>query len=236
MRLKSAFVWLAAVIVGVSLGQAQAATVTVDDFLKLGTQPASGNQWGTQPAYGVMGGARNFTKMGGNQWRTPSSSPAPTPPVPAGTLRLQSSGADVVATNQYQFTYNGNPTSNSATFSPKVDVSSMTYLNVSGDFVTQSNTQAIVRLASGSGTVSTVTQTGGQYDATYKVWRFKLSDFSPTLNLAQLQRVQVQLNALGIVNNIDKIYFSDYYVPEPSTFALAGLAAVGLVIARRRKK
>lgn len=235
MKLKSAFVWLASVVVGLSLGQAQAATLMVDDFSNLGTVPAT-NQWGTASAPGVLGGKRNFVKVGSNQkWLTPSSTPIPSPPVPAGNLRLQSNGSTNTAANQFQFMYNGSSTSNTPTFNPKVNISGMTYLNVVGQFATNASTQAIVRLTSGSGGVSTVTVTQAGYDSTNKVWRFALSGFSP-LNKAQLQKVQVQFNALGVVNNIDKIYFSDYYVPEPSTFALAGLAAVGLVIARRKKK
>lgn len=236
MKLKSAFVWLASVVVGLSLGQAQAATLMVDDFSNLGTVPAT-NQWGNASAAGVLGGTRNFTKVGGTaqKWLTPSSTPTPSPPVPAGTLRLESNGSTNTASNQFQFMYNGSPTSSTPTLNPKVNVSSMTYLNVVGQFATNASTQAIVRLTSGSGSVSAVTVTQAGYDSTNKVWRFALSGFSP-LNKSQLQRVYVQFNALGVVNNIDKIYFSDYYVPEPSTFALAGLAAVGLVIARRKKK
>lgn len=232
MNLKSAFVWLAAVVVGLSLGQAQAATINVDDFSSLGTQPATGNTWGQTGKSNVMGGARYFSKTAG-LWRTPSSVPQPAPPVPAGQLRLQPTGS----TNQFYFTYSGSGTSASPTFSPKQNVSGMTYLNVKGDFATQATTQAIVRLGYGtSGAVSTVTLPQAKYDATYKVWRFKLSDFSPAVNLAQLGRVQLQLNNLGTVNNLDRIYFSNYLVPEPSTFVLSGLAVVGLVIARRKKK
>ena len=237
MKLKSAFGWLVAVVVGLSLGQAHAATVTVDDFSKLGTVP-TGNQWGVSPAYiTTMGGARQYNKTGSNQfWQTSDTTPAPTPPVPADQLRLKTNGLNNAASNQFQFTYNGSATSGSALFTPRQNVSSMTYLNVAGTFATQSNTQAIARLATGTGALSSMTLTSAGYDPTYKVWRFKISDFStPLPNLAQLGRVQVQLNALGTVNNIDKIYFSDYYVPEPSTFALAGLAVVGLVIARRKK-
>jgi hypothetical protein len=44
----------------------------------------------------------------------------------------------------------------------------------------------------------------------------------------------VIFNDLGLGESfVDRIQFS---VPEPSTFALAGLAVVGLVIARRNKK
>jgi len=235
MKLKSAFAWLAAVVVSMSLGQAHAATLTVDDFSNLTAVPTTGNAWG-QSSAPTMGGARQYTKVGSNQaWKTPASTPAPSPPVPAGQLRLQSNGQNSVTANQFQFMYNGSPTSGSATFTPKQNVSSMTYLNIAGTFALQSNTQARVTLTYGSGATSTVDLTGAQYNATYKVWRFKLADFSP-LNKSQLQKVFVRLSALGTVNNIDRIYFSDYLVPEPSTFALAGLAAVGLVIARRKKK
>ena len=235
MKLQSAFVWLASVVVGLSLGQAQAATLMVDDFSNLGTVPAANiNQWGTAST-ATLGGSRYFVKVGGSsqQWLTPAM-PA-VPPVPAGTLGLYSNGSTNTSGNQYQFMYNGSSSSNTPTMSPKVDISGMTQLNVVGNFATNGSTQAIVRLTSGSGSVSTVTVTQTGYDSSNKVWRFALSDFAG-LNLAQLQKVQVQFNALGVVNDIDKIYFSDYYVPEPSTFALAGLAAVGLVIARRKKK
>lgn len=236
MKLKSAFVWLAAAVVGLSLGQAQAAILVVDDFTSTGTPPPSGNQWG-QTGQAVMGTTRNMTKVGSLQaWKTPSSSPAPSPAVPAGTLRLQSNGQNSVAANQFLFMYNGSSASNTPTFTPKVNATGMNYLNVSGDFAIQSNTSVIARLTSGNGTVASVTVSGGTYDVNDKLWRFKISDFSPAMNMSQLQRVALEFRALGAVNNIDRIFFSTNLVPEPSTFALAGLAAVGLVIARRKKK
>jgi|SwirhirootsSR2_FD_contig_111_616744_length_1411_multi_3_in_0_out_0_2 hypothetical protein len=52
---------------------------------------------------------------------------------------------------------------------------------------------------------------------------------SPTINLSQLGGTSTPPNLVGLQS------FNIYFVPEPSTFALAGLGAASLLIFRRRK-
>ena len=224
MKLKTALTWVAALVVGMSLGQAQAASLLVDDFKSLSTPPGSGNQW-SQTGAPVWGTTREFNKFGGSFSQTGA---------PAGSMKFTATSG----TNQLSANYDGNTTTGNTFISPTFDLVNpplpSQFLYVSGNFLTTATTtvQASIWTNSGSGFVQnnltlTLPNDGSGY-------RFKLSDFSPTPNLLAIGRVRVTFNNLDLGESfVDKIYFA---VPEPSTFALAGLAVVGLVIARRKKK
>ena len=219
MKLKTALTWVAALVVGMSLGQAQAEFV-VDGFDNLSTPPASGNQW-SQTGAPVWGTTREFNKFGGSFSQTGA---------PAGSMKFTATNAS----NQLSANYDVNTTTGGTTISPTIDQSDKTYLYVTGNFLTTGTTsvQASIWTQSGSGFVqNNLTLTGAPSSSGY---RFTLADFSPTPNLLAIGRVRVTFNNLDLGESfVDKIYFA---VPEPSTFALAGLAVVGLVIARRKKK
>ncbi len=225
MKLKTALTWVAALVVGMSLGQAQASSLLVDDFKSLSTPPGSGNQW-SQTGAPVWGTTREFNKSGGSFSQTGA---------PAGTMKFTATSG----TNQLSANYDGNTTTGNTFISPTFDLVNpplpSQFLNVSGNFLTTATTtvQASIWTQSGAGfTQNTYTLTGGpNWGANY---RFTLADFIPTPNLVAVGRVRVTFNNLGLGESfVDRIQFA---VPEPSTFALAGLAVVGLVIARRKKK
>jgi hypothetical protein len=220
MKLKTALTWVAALVVGMSLGQAQAAQFVVDDFTGLSTPPATGNSW-NQTGAPVWGTTREFSKSGGSFSQTGA---------PAGTMKFTATSG----TNQLVANYDGNTTTGNTFISPTIDQSDKTYLYVTGNFLTTGTTsvQASIWTHSGTGFVqNNLTLTGAPSASGY---RFTLADFSPTPNLLAIGRVRVTFNNLGLGESfVDKIYFA---TPEPSTFALAGLAVVGLVIARRKKK
>jgi len=219
MKLKTALTWVAALVVGMSLGQAQAEFV-VDGFDNLSTPPGSGNQW-SQTGAPVWGTTREFNKFGGSFSQTGA---------PAGTMKFTATNAS----NQLIANYDGNTTTGGTFISPTINQSDKTYLYVTGNFLTTGTTsvQASIWTQSGSGfSQNNLTLTGAPSASGY---RFTLADFSPTPNLLAIGRVRVTFNNLALGESfVDKIYFA---VPEPSTFALAGLAVVGLVIARRKKK
>jgi len=223
MKLKSAFGWLAAVVVGLSLGQAQAATLLVDDFSSLGTPPA-GNQW-NQSGVPVLGGVCELTKIGGS-WAAAS---------PPDSLKYNTNG---LLSNRVEMKYDGVDGS-TGYFNPVKDLSAYTYLNIKGSFKLQAGTTAEAFLSTqlaGSGFSDSSLVLPGTAGAD-GIFRFKLSDFVPAPQLAKVGRIFVRLNGLASGDTYtDKIFFTDYYVPEPSTFALAGLAVVGLAIARHKKK
>ena len=225
MKLKTALTWVAALVVGMSLGQAQAASLLVDDFNSLSTPPASGNSW-SQTGAPVWGTTREFTKSGGSFSQTGA---------PAGTMKFTATSG----TNQLSANYDGNTTTGNTFISPTVDLvnppPASTFLYVKGNFLTTATTtvQASIWTQTGSGfTQNNLTLTGVPNDGLG--YRFMLADFSPTPNLLAIGRVRVTFNNLGLGESfVDSIQFA---VPEPSSFALAGLAVVGLVIARRNKK
>ena len=224
MKLKTALTWVAALVVGMSLGQAQASSLLVDDFTGLDTPPSSGNQW-SQTGAPVWGTTREFSKSGGSFSQTGA---------PAGTMKFTATSG----TNQLSANYDGNTTTGNTFISPTVDLvnppPASEFLFVKGTFLTKAATtvQASIWTNTGTGFAQnnltlTLPNDGSGY-------RFKLADFIPTPNLLAVGRVRVTFNNLDLGESfVDKIYFG---VPEPSTFALAGLAVVGLVIARRKKK
>jgi hypothetical protein len=224
MKLKTALTWVAALVVGMSLGQAQAAQFVVDDFTGLSTPPATGNSW-NQTGAPVWGTTREFSKSGGSFSQTGA---------PAGTMKFTATSG----TNQLVANYDGNTTTGNTFISPTFDSvnppPASQFLYVKGNFLTTAATtvQASIWTHTGTGFAQnnltlTLPNDGSGY-------RFKLADFSPTPNLLAIGRVRVTFNNLGLGESfVDKIYFA---TPEPSTFALAGLAVVGLVIARRKKK
>ena len=223
MKLKTALTWVAALVVGMSLGQAQAASLLVDDFTGLDTPPSSGNQW-SQTGAPVWGTTREFYKSGGSFSQTGA---------PAGTMKFTATSG----TNQLSANYDGNTTTGNTFISPTVDLvnpPSSEFLYVKGTFLTTGTTSVQASIWTNTGTgfaqnnlTLTLPNDGSGY-------RFKLADFIPTPNLLAVGRVRVTFNNLDLGESfVDKIYFG---VPEPSTFALAGLAVVGLVIARRKKK
>jgi hypothetical protein len=238
MKLKSVFAWLATVVVGLSLGQAHAGTVVVDDFNNL-TTPPGGNQW-SQAGAPAMGGARDFTKIGGT-W-------GPNSPQD-GRLRYTASGQTLPGSSRLELRYDGNA-AGTGQFNPLVNLTTApgggpdlttakTWLSVKGTFLTTSATTALASISwknsTGGLNESTLTSTvthgcGGAY-------LFKISNLTPGIpNLTQIARIYVRFDGLAAGDSyIDKIFFTDLCVPEPSTFALAGLAAVGLVIVRRKK-
>jgi hypothetical protein len=225
MKLKTALTWVAALVVGMSLGQAQAASLLVDDFENLSTPPGSGNQW-SQTGAPVWGTTREFDKSGGSFSQTGA---------PAGKMKFTATSG----TNHLSANYDGNTTTGNTFISPTVDLvnppPASTFLYVKGNFLTTATTtvQASIWTQTGSGfTQNNLTLTGVPNDGLG--YRFMLADFSPTPNLLAIGRVRVIFNDLGLGESfVDRIQFA---VPEPSTFALAGLAVVGLVIARRNKK
>jgi hypothetical protein len=227
MKLKTALTWVAALVVGMSLGQAQAASLLVDDFNSLSTPPASGNSW-SQTGAPVWGTTREFSKTGGSFSQTGA---------PAGTMKFTATSG----TNQLSANYDGNTTTGNTFISPTVDLvnppPASTFLYVKGNFLTTATTTVQASIWCKATPMSGFTQhdltlTGVPNDGSG--YRFSLADFSPTPNLLAIGRVRVIFNDLGLGESfVDRIQFS---VPEPSTFALAGLAVVGLVIARRNKK
>jgi len=226
MNLKSALAWLAAVVVGASLGQAQAATLVVDDFDALGTPPA-GNQWNAS-GKPVLGGVREFTKISGT-WAAGTGAHF-------GTLKYTAPGATTSRVEMKYDSVNGT----TGYFNPVKNLSAYTYLNIKGNFKLQAATTAVAslstQLTSGPGfsdSSLTLASTAGADG----IFRFKLSNLAPVPALAKVGRIFVRLNGLAAGDTfVDKIFFTDYYVPEPSTFVLAGLAVVGLAIARHKKK
>jgi hypothetical protein len=211
MKLKTALTWVAALVVGMSLGQAQAASLLVDDFENLSTPPGSGNQW-SQTGAPVWGTTREFDKSGGSFSQTGA---------PAGKMKFTATSG----TNHLSANYDGNTTTGNTFISPTFDLvnplPASTFLYVKGNFLTTATTTV---------QASIWTQTGSGFTQN----NLTLADFSPTPNLLAIGRVRVIFNDLGLGESfVDRIQFA---VPEPSTFALAGLAVVGLVIARRKKK
>ncbi|MFN6108686.1 MAG: hypothetical protein ACK5EA_30060, partial [Planctomycetaceae bacterium] len=93
MKLKTALTWVAALVVGRSLGQAQAAQFVVDDFTCLSTPPATGNSW-NQTGAPVWGTTREFSKSGGSFSQTGA---------PAGTMKFTATSG----TNQLVANYDG---------------------------------------------------------------------------------------------------------------------------------
>ena len=225
MKLKTALTWVAALVVGMSLGQAQAASLLVDDFTGLDTPPGSSNQW-SQTGAPVWGTTREFNKSGGSFSQTGA---------PTGTMKFTATSG----TNQLSANYDGNTTTGGTFISPTFDLvnplPASQFLYVSGTFLTTATTtvQASIWTHSGSGFVqNNLTLTGVPND--FSGYRFTLADFIPTPNLLAIGRVRVTFNNLDLGESfVERIQFA---VPEPSTFALAGLAVVGLVIARRKKK
>ncbi len=220
MKLKTALTWVAALVVGMSLGQAQAASLVVDDFNSLSTPPATGNNW-NQTGAPVWGTTREFSKTGGSFSQTGA---------PAGSMKFTATSG----TNQLVANYDGNTTTGNTFISPTIDQSDKTYLYVKGNFLTTGTTSVQASIWTNTGTgfaqnnlTLTLPNDGSGY-------RFALADFIPTPNLLSIGRVRVTFNNFALGESfVDKISFA---VPEPSTFALAGLAVVGLVIARRKKK
>ena len=220
MKLKTALTWVAALVVGMSLGQAQAAQFVVDDFNSLSTPPAIGNNW-SQTGAPVWGTTREFSKSGGSFSQTGA---------PAGTMKFTATSG----TNQLSANYDGNTTTGNTFISPTIDQSDKTHLYVTGNFLTTGTTSVQASIWTNTGTGFAQNNLTLTLPTDGSGYRFKLADFIPTPNLLAVGRVRVTFNNLDLGESfVDKIYFA---VPEPSTFALAGLAVVGLVIARRKKK
>jgi hypothetical protein len=224
MKMKSVFAWLSAVVVSLSLGQAQAATLLVDDFNNL-TAPPPGNQW-SQSGAPVLGGTREFTKIGGT-W-APGVGPN------AGSVKYTTTG---VLADRVEFKYDSQVVG-TGHFNPVIDASAYSYLIVKGNFQIQAGTTAQAYLStqiSGGGFTDSLLSLPGS-DGADGVFCFKLIDLVPQPQLAKVGRIFVRLNGLAAGDSYtEQILLADYCIPEPSTFALAGLAAVGLLIARRKK-
>jgi hypothetical protein len=240
MRLKSVFTGLASLVLGLSLSQANAAYILVDDFTSLGAPPTTtANTWAST-GINALQGVRDFTKNNGGQSVFGGGS---------GLATLTTS-ATSGAPNVYEVRYDGTAGTGSTLLTPPVDISSiMTPDPNEGALFVE-----MPQLASGTGTTITATlqwqnvpggsiQTstlalGASTPGTYK---FKINSFSNPLTaggLANIRSITVRLNNLagstaGLVTSFDKIYF--FVVPEPGTFALAALGVVGLFVARRKR-
>jgi len=234
--LKKVLCGLTALVVGLSVSQAFAATLVVDNFTNLGPiPPNSQNSWAYSAPSGVLQNSRELYKsaVGSTaiQW---GSQP--------GKLEITTTTLGLTTTNNLTMNYDGN-TSGSGYFNPRVDISGYSggWLNVDTPSVAVgANTSAKATIqwltAASGGTLmnSELTLTGGPSSGGYA---FKLSDFSAVItNLSLITSVQVRLQALGQGTTlVNSIYFANAPIPEPGTLALAGLGLVGLVIARRKK-
>lgn len=235
MKLTSVLVWLSAVIFGASLGPAQAASLIIDDFDSLSTPPA-GNQW-NQSGAPVLGGVREFTKIGGT-W-------GPGTGLQNGSLRYTSTGSITPGSSRLELRYDS-VNGSTGWFNPLRDMSGFSahggWLIVRGTFRASGSTTAVASISwqnSGGGfTESTATLTGAPGICGF--YRFRITSFSsPILDMSKVGRIWVRLNNLAEGDSfVERIYFGDYLsacIPEPSTLALAGLAAFSLVIARRKR-
>jgi len=238
MRLKSVFTGLASLVLGLSLSQANAAYILVDDFTSLGSPPTTtANTWGST-GINALQGVRDFTKNNGGQ------------SVFGGGSGLATLTTQAATGNTYEVKYDGTAGTSTTYLTPPLDISSVMTPDPDEAYLYVEMPQ----LASGTGTTITATlqwqnvpggslQTstlalGASTPGTYK---FKINSFSNPLTtggLANIRSITVRLNNLagstaGLVTAFDKIYFSN--VPEPGTFALAALGVVGLVVARRKR-
>ena len=240
MTLKRAFASFAALVVGLSVSQAFAATLVVDNFSNLGPIPASNaaNTWSYTAPSGVLRNARDLTKSGVSsaavQWTTQAN---------PGKLQFTTTTLGLTTPNNLTMHYDGTAGSGTHYFNPRVDVSGYSggWLNVDTPSVAVgANTSAKATIqwltAATGGTIMTseLTLAGGPSSGGYA---FKLSDFSGAItNFSLILSVQVRLQALGQGTTlVNSIYFANAPIPEPGTLALAGLGLVGLVIARRKK-
>jgi hypothetical protein len=234
MRLKSVFTGLASLVLGLSLSQANAAYILVDDFTSLGAPPTTtANTWAST-GINALQGVRDFTKNNGGQSTFGGGS----------GLATLTTRATTGAANIYEVRYDGTAGTSTTLLTPPLNITSaLSHLYVE-----------MPQLASGTGTTITATlqwqnvpggsiQTstlalGASTPGTYK---FKINSFSNPLTaggLANIRSITVRLNNLagstaGLVTSFDKIYF--FVVPEPGTFALAALGVVGLFVARRKR-
>ena len=235
--LKKVLCGLTALVVGLSVSQAFAATLVVDNFTNLGPiPPNSQNAWGYVAPSGVLQNSRELYKSAVSstaiQW---VSQP--------GKLEITTTTLGLTTTNNLTMRYDGNPATGTQYFNPRVDISAYSngWLNIDTPSVAVgANTSAKATIqwltAASGGTLmnSELTLTGGPSSGGYA---FKLSDFSAAItNLSLITSVQVRLQALGQGTTlVNSIYFANAPIPEPGTLALAGLGLVGLVIARRKK-
>ena len=238
MILKRVLTGVAALVLGLSLSQAQANFLVVDDFTNLGPIPTtSANTWGYAGATDAVGGARDFTKNNGGQAVFGGG---------GGKATLTTTTAGSV----FQVRYDGTAGTSTTYLNPRLDISTYSgYLCVlTPDVAVTGSTTATATLqwseSVGAGIkTSALTLTGGP---TLGGYLFKISDFSNTITtngLKNIASIDVRLAGLGGstaspgLTSFNKIFFTNTaHVPEPGTFALAALGVVGLVVARRKTR
>jgi hypothetical protein len=237
MILKRVLTGVAAMVLGLSLSQAQANILVVDDFINLGPIPTtSDNTWSYAGATDAIGGVRDFSKNNGGQAVFGGGGSK-------ATLTTTASGS------AFHVMYDGAAGTGTSYLNPRVDITDYAggYLSVlTPDVALNGSTTATATLMwsatpTGSVQTSTLVLTGGP---TLGGYHFKISDFSspiPTNGLQNIACIQVRLAGLGGsvatpgLTSFSRIFFSDTLVPEPSSFVLAALGVMGVVVARRRK-